>query len=186
MEARLNNTELNNRILWYDGDSTVAESEITRLVSLGLPVEGMFVNNLTNDIKQYNRLVPKEQQITIKKTVCPLLYDWNIPEEYANMDLRTYLIQKLDNEISSGEWSENDIKKRAIRVSKELKLYETMNLVGVLRALIYIINTLQLNNIVWGVGRGSSVSSYVLYLIGVHDVDSVEYDLDITDFLRDE
>jgi DNA polymerase III alpha subunit len=40
------------------------------------------------------------------------------------------------------------------------------------------------NNIVWGVGRGSSVSSYVLYLLGVHRVNSLYYDLDIHEFLR--
>jgi DNA polymerase III alpha subunit len=38
---------------------------------------------------------------------------------------------------------------------------------------------------VWGIGRGSSVSSYVLYVLGVHDVDSYAYDLDIGDFLHD-
>jgi DNA polymerase III alpha subunit len=54
----------------------------------------------------------------------------------------------------------------------------------ILRAITYVINTLQDKNIVWGVGRGSSVSSYVLYILGVHDVDSVKYNLDIADFLR--
>jgi len=40
------------------------------------------------------------------------------------------------------------------------------------------------NNLVWGVGRGSSVSSYLLYLIGVHKVDSYKYRLDIKEFLK--
>jgi DNA polymerase III alpha subunit len=40
------------------------------------------------------------------------------------------------------------------------------------------------NNIVLGVGRGSSVASYVLYLLGVHRVDSLKYDLDIKEFLK--
>jgi DNA polymerase III alpha subunit len=39
-------------------------------------------------------------------------------------------------------------------------------------------------NIVWGVGRGSSVASYVLYLIGVHKIDSLYYNLDVEEFLR--
>ena len=29
------------------------------------------------------------------------------------------------------------------------------------------------NNIVWGVGRGSPVASYVLFLIGVHRINSI-------------
>jgi DNA polymerase III alpha subunit len=46
------------------------------------------------------------------------------------------------------------------------------------------VETMRVNNIVWGVGRGSSVASYVLYLIGVHKIDSMYYDLDIEEFLR--
>jgi DNA polymerase III alpha subunit len=41
-------------------------------------------------------------------------------------------------------------------------------------------------NIVWGVGRGSSVASYVLFLIGTHKVDSVKYELDFNEFLKGE
>ena len=56
---------------------------------------------------------------------------------------------------------------------------------NVLKFLVYLIDIMRSNNIVWGVGRGSSVSSYVLYLLGVHKVDSIKYGLDITDFLKD-
>ena len=48
----------------------------------------------------------------------------------------------------------------------------------------YMIDTFRKNDIVWGVGRGSSVASYVLFLIGVHKTDSMLYELDVTEFLR--
>jgi len=48
----------------------------------------------------------------------------------------------------------------------------------------YFVDTMQANNVVWGVGRGSSVASYVLYLIGVHKIDSIKYNLDWQEFLR--
>jgi DNA polymerase III alpha subunit len=48
----------------------------------------------------------------------------------------------------------------------------------------YLVDTLRKNIIVWGVGRGSSVASYILYLIGVHRIDSLYYDLDIAEFLK--
>ena len=70
------------------------------------------------------------------------------------------------------------------RVNEELNLYDKYNIIDVLKVCIYIIDTLRKNNIVWGVGRGSSVASYVLYLIGVHKVDSIKYELDINEFLR--
>jgi DNA polymerase III alpha subunit len=43
---------------------------------------------------------------------------------------------------------------------------------------------MQDNRIIWGVGRGSSVASYVLYKLGVHRIDSMYYDLDPQEFLR--
>ncbi len=196
-----NKTELVDRTLWYDGDSTVASDRIVELISTGMPVEGLFVEKLTADIKQYNKLVEGDEKITIKKSNKPLGFDWNIPEEYKGLDVRefirgrgTQIDGKMLDEFVERGWIDPDdgntrllpveMSERMARVDQELDLYETLGLTDVLRVLIYVINTLQAQNVVWGVGRGSSVSSYVLYLIGVHDVDSVEYDLDITDFLR--
>jgi len=34
------------------------------------------------------------------------------------------------------------------------------------------------------VGRGSSVASYCLYLLGVHKINSLKFDLDIKEFLK--
>jgi DNA polymerase III alpha subunit len=66
----------------------------------------------------------------------------------------------------------------------ELTEFETRNLFPVLRILIYIIETMRKHKLVWGVGRGSSVASYVLYLLGVHKIDSLKYNLDINEFLK--
>lgn len=198
-----NKTELIDRTLWFDGDSTVAADRVEELISTGMPVEGLFVEQLTADIKRYNKLVKGDEKITIKKGVNPLDFSWNIPEEFKKLDVREHvcgtsdfqLDGKLLEEFIKQGWVVMDGQTRLVsdgetqrrqRVWDELDLYERLGLTDVLRTLIYVINTLQAHNVVWGVGRGSSVASYVLYLIGVHDIDSVEHDLDITDFLRDE
>ena len=66
----------------------------------------------------------------------------------------------------------------------ELAEFKARNLFPILQLLIYIIDTMRKNNLVWGVGRGSSVASYILYLLGVHKVDSVKYNLNIKEFLK--
>jgi len=71
------------------------------------------------------------------------------------------------------------------RVSQELELYIKLGMYDVLHVMKYIVDTLRENNIVWGVGRGSSVASYVLYLIGVHKVDSIKYNLPIEEFFKE-
>jgi DNA polymerase III alpha subunit len=66
----------------------------------------------------------------------------------------------------------------------ELSMFIHHNLIDVLKYLKYLVDTMRSNNVVWGVGRGSSVASYCLYLLDVHKIDSLKYDLDIKEFLK--
>jgi len=98
--------------------------------------------------------------------------NWNMPDKYKNLDIAKYLLDlcKTDVELQ--------------RVGKELLLYQERGMFKLLCFLVYLVDTMRDNNVVWGVGRGSSVASYVLYLIGVHKIDSIYYDLDVDEFLR--
>lgn len=97
--------------------------------------------------------------------------DWFIPDEYKNMDIEGYLTHVCP-------------KQNYQRLIEELQEFRARNMLPLLRTLKYVVDTLQEHKIVWGVGRGSSVASYVLYLLGVHKIDSIKYDLDWQEFLR--
>lgn len=100
--------------------------------------------------------------------------NWFMPKEYYDLDIAAWVLDqcKQDHELQ--------------RVGEELLLFQEKNLFPLLRYLKYLVDTMRANNIVWGVGRGSSVASYVLYLIGVHHIDSLYYDLPIEEFLKEE
>lgn len=97
---------------------------------------------------------------------------WFISEEYQNFPIYQWLLDQCHTELE----------KR--RVEQELELFIQHNMFDLLFYLKYLVDTLRKHNIVWGVGRGSSVASYVLYLIGVHKIDSIKYELDIKEFLK--
>lgn len=97
--------------------------------------------------------------------------NWYMPKNYCSD-----LIEKIYNLCKT------DIERD--RVSKELELFIEHDMLDLLFYLKYLVDTMKSNNVIWGVGRGSSVASYVLYLIGVHKIDSIKYELDITEFLR--
>lgn len=97
---------------------------------------------------------------------------WFISEDYKNFDIEEYLLSLCVTD------------KEKERVEHELTLYKEMNMLPVLRLLKYLVDQFRANNILWGVGRGSSVSSYCLYLLGVHKIDSIKYNLNINEFLR--
>jgi DNA polymerase III alpha subunit len=107
-----------------------------------------------------------------EKYINQCINNWNIPEEYSNIDVYDYIISLCSTQ------EEKD------RVEYELTLYKEKELYNLLKFLIYFVDTLRKNKVLWGVGRGSSTSSYVLYLIGIHRVNSIKYDLDIGEFLK--
>jgi len=95
-----------------------------------------------------------------------------MPQKYYELNVLQWLLDKC----------QNDFEKK--RVEQEYLLFEKKNFIKVLQFLIYFIDTLRANNIVWGVGRGSSVASFCLFLIGVHKINPLQYNLNIAEFLR--
>lgn len=98
--------------------------------------------------------------------------DWNIPEMYKKIDAKEFLLMLCDTT------NERE------RVETEYEMFEERKLIPLLQFLIFIVDYMRKHKVVWGVGRGSSVSSYCLYLLGVHKVDSIKYDLPIEEFLK--
>lgn len=131
---------------------------------VGVPFDNVKQFNLHADSLELEQLV---DNIEYSK-------QFNIPQHYLELDVEQY-IRALVPQADA---------KRKARVEAELELFRTRNLFSILQLLIYIIDTMRKHNLVWGVGRGSSVASYCLYLIGVHKIDSVKYNLDIREFLK--
>ena len=98
--------------------------------------------------------------------------NWYIPNEYKKLNLKTFFYYKIET------------LEQKSRVDTELSLIKQYNLENMFRALIYLVDIFTINNILWGVGRGSSVSLYTLYLMDLHLIDSIKYDLDPNEFFK--
>lgn len=105
-------------------------------------------------------------------TDCISEHNWNMPDEYRQISI----YDMLNSKCTTDEQRE--------RVEFEMAEFEQRGMIPVLKYLVYMKDTAAQNNIVLGVGRGSSVASYVLYLLGVHKIDSLKYNLDIKEFLK--
>ena len=97
---------------------------------------------------------------------------WHMPNEYKTLDIAQHILDlcTTDAELQ--------------RCGHELLLYQERDLFDLLRFLKYLVDTMTQNHVIWGVGRGSSVASYVLYKLGVHRINSMFYELDVEEFLR--
>lgn len=174
-------TELKRYTLWYDGTLDCQAKDIESFISK-VPVGKLAVEKLNTNIRRYNSLVSKSEAIVVKTDCNPLDFGWDIPDEYMQLDLKMYLLDKvLDYEFPDDGPA---VMKRTVRTLHELRVFISAGLENMLRCLIHIVDVFKKRKVVWGVGRGSSVSSYILYLIGIHDIDCVEYDLPFTDFMK--
>ena len=97
---------------------------------------------------------------------------WHMPKKYRELDIAKWLLEQCKHE------------EEYQRVGKELLLYQKRGQFLLLQYMKYLVDLMRENNIVWGVGRGSSVSSFVLFLIGIHRINSIYYGLDVEEFLK--
>jgi len=101
--------------------------------------------------------------------------EWFMPDEYKDINVYEYVLGKAETPCPQHVQD---------RIWQELDAFKERGMEDLLRYMIYLVDFMRENDIVWGVGRGSSVASYVLYLIGVHRINSIQYDLDWREFLR--
>jgi len=137
----------------------------------------------SDDVDKFNTAMSEQGLPTLQKYI-PLDVDqktfdgvcqseWFMPQEYKELDVYSFVMNKAGDDLAELE-----------RVEEELAQFKVRGMNNLLRYMIYLVDFMRENDIVWGVGRGSSVASYVLYLIGVHRINSIQYDLDWREFLR--
>lgn len=118
---------------------------------------------------RYDEMV---QQQTIEEFDHRCQANWHMPEEYKQLDIAEYVLSLCN--------SNEELQ----RCGQELMMFQERGLFDLLKYLKYLVDVMTENHLIWGVGRGSSVASFVLYKLGVHRIDSLHYDLDPAEFLR--
>ncbi len=155
--------------------TAICETDLVELLYQGksgaLTVDASVLELYANGCKQLDL----EQVFTaqpLNGTIEENVKQWYIPTDIKELDLNVFFAER----VSTVE--------EALRVAEELALYRERGMEPMLRFMIHLVNVMRENKIVWGVGRGSSVSSYLLYLVGLHSINSVKYNLDIKEFIR--
>jgi DNA polymerase III alpha subunit len=129
-----------------------------------------FVENFPNSLIHYK--FDKENNVTVADWDMIQQKTWFMPSEYIQLDIAQYILNLCTSEAELQ------------RCGEELLLYQERNLFPLLQYLKYLVDVMTQNQVIWGVGRGSSVASFVLYKLGVHRINSLHYNLDIHEFLR--
>jgi DNA polymerase III alpha subunit len=174
-------TTLKDRVLWYDGTNEVDSSLVPVLLMAGVPVDKIISSG--PDVDQFNQLSMDETIRPVKEDIDDPSFKWKVPEEYVKLDLRAYVHKQVDEFLEKNpKASKMDYK---FRVDAELDETERRDMAMMMKTIIYVVDTLKKNNQVWGVGRGSSCASLILFLIGLHKVDPVKYAIPMAEFYHD-
>lgn len=167
------------------GELVFSENDICDLLMQGRDIDSLKqvvvdpTINLEDLIMQIERpgslltwSFPYSQGVSVPEFHLTQQMNWHMPDEYKQLDIAEYILGLCNNEAELQ------------RCGEELLLYQERDLFNLLKYLRYLVDVMIENQIIWGVGRGSSVASYVLYKLGVHRIDSMYYNLNINEFLR--
>jgi hypothetical protein len=174
--------DLDNHVVTDTGDVIVQYSLLLDRVRRGQTIEG-FKTFPHPDVEKRNQRQPADPIIIREpdgksSELSPDLFKWELDPKYRHFDIEEYLGERLL------AWNPDPPEVYIDRIDTELAMMRERGMEDFIRVLIYMIEVFDQNNVVHGVGRGSACASLVLYLIGVHMVDPIEYQIPITEFLR--
>lgn len=131
------------------------------------------IDDITLELNSKPKIIKfKEQDISIQEFDTINQNNWFMPKEYLEMDIAKWVLDQCNGDAELQ------------RAGDELLKFHERDMFNLLRYLKYLVDVMRENNVVWGVGRGSSVASFVLFLIGIHKVNSLYFDLPIEEFLK--
>lgn len=179
MSSNLIASVLKDRILLGNGISIVEPESVPDLFLRGLNPSQILVDELNEEVISFNQRSPEPLRVFDENTEITYDKSWLIPDEYLNLDLDEFFMEKLK------QLPETIQERAEVRIENELLEVKNRKFENGLRTIIYVIDIFKKNNQVWGVGRGSSCASYLLYLCDLHKVDCLKYNIHWTEFFHD-
>ncbi len=122
--------------------------------------------HILDHVPQFVKYDELAQQQSVEQWDYRCQANWYMPEEYKQLDIAAYVLTLCESDAELQ------------RCGQELMMFQERDLFNLLRYLKYLVDIMTQHRLIWGVGRGSSVASFVLYKLGVHRINSLHYELD--------
>lgn len=179
-------TILHDRELRFDGVSLISPNKVVDYLMLGIHPSKFRVSEITAELELFNKQVPISDTIkTDEQDSVSLDMHWQLNPEYLNIDLDEYIGSCFENMLVNSDYTDDEISIAINRIADELQEIRQRGMVEFIQTVIFILDELRRNSIVWGVGRGSSCASYVLFLLGLHVIDCVKMDISMDEFFHE-
>lgn len=179
-------TELNNRVLRYDGVSIIEPERLASFLFRGIQPAQLRLTELDEDSRLFNANTAQSEQLKVFDIEpVNLTFNWLVPPEYLSLDVEQHVLAVFGERLPALAYSDSQTEKAILRVAQELAEFQRRGLTDLLRVIIFVLARFKETGQVYGVGRGSSCASFVLFLLGLHVVDPIKYDVDLEEFMHD-
>lgn len=179
-------TELNDRTLRFDGVSMLQPEMVEHFLLRGLKPSQIRVTELAPEIESFNANVPADERLSTNSAE-PISFSfaWKLPAEYLKLDVNQHVLKVFGERLPGLAYGDSQTEVAINRVAQELAEFERRGLFDLLRVMIYVLDRFRETNQVYGVGRGSSCASFILFLLGLHVVDPVKFEVPLEEFMHD-
>lgn len=157
------------RLLFPNGVSVVSEWDKAKEILRGTPLDTKCIKGYETD--RYLELYRQDLSVDIDSIESPSYDDHEHTEEELER-----LISIIE---TSDRWSDENVD----RVVQELEFFTISKNIRFLLKVYDLVHSLKRDTVV-GVGRGSSCASYVMYLMHIHDINSMLYDIDFKELTK--
>ena len=152
----------------------------------GVPPTAIRVTHTSDDVELFNQHVveaDKLRETAVEPVNIPM--HWNLPEPHFSMNLRETIVARSVERLKTLGYTPELDEKAVVRIQAEFDEIERRGMTQFMKTIIYVLDTFRKQDIVWGVGRGSSCACYILFILGLHVVDCVKLDVPMEEFFHD-
>ncbi len=179
-------TELKDRTLRFDGVSIVHPDSVASALARGLRPSDLRVTEVNEDVETFNANVVEGDRLNLaapEPISIPMI--WQLPNEYKTFDVQERVFNEFFQRLPSLGYTSDQEDIAVRRLADEIAEVETRGMMDFMRTIVFVLDTFRMRNIVWGVGRGSSCACYILFILGLHVVDCVKYEVPMNEFFHD-
>lgn len=179
-------TPLKDRILRFDGVSIVEPEQVYDFFLRGVKPSQLLIQYPNSSVQKFNAQVADEDKVKmLEESPIRISADWLLPKKFQELEIEDYIAKKLEAFLATANYTEELEAAAFSRVVDELDEIAKRGMTEFIRTIVYVIETFNEHDQIWGVGRGSSCASYILFLLNVHAVDCVKYNISMDEFFHD-
>lgn len=178
--------ELADRTLRFDGVSMLHPEQVERFLLRGLKPSQIRVVPITAEIEAFNaNAAPDERLSGVLNEPVSFTMAWKLPEKYLTLDVEQHVLAVFGERLPHLAYDATQTEAAINRVAQELSEFERRGLFDLLRVIVFVLDRFRETGQVYGVGRGSSCASFILFLLGLHVVDPIKFDVPLEEFMHD-